>query len=357
MQATVKDVAARAKVSVGTVSRVLRGEPNVTAETMARVQQAVEALNYSRLRQPRTSNQTQPLRNKNIGLFLLGMDRSLANLPSVASGIHGTESALSEAGGNVMLIDLPHVDRVPELLSRKTLHGVIIKSALQGQLIESAESQLIEGLRALPTVWVLGRPQQADWGDDVGTNDTEVGRLAAEYLLSQGHRRIAVLLPKPDHVTLGQRSAAFHWQAEQRGAEVITLSGQASDWQLPLRTVDDTDQVERLFDRFWKLKNRPSAIFVPADSIAAGVYRACTKRKLIIGEDVSLISANNEQPLLAGLYPELTTIDVAAEQIGRQAVDQLIWRFSHRDDPIVSRTLQPSLVPGHSVARLNHASR
>jgi len=352
MQATVKDVAAQAEVSVGTVSRVLRGEPNVAAETIQKVQQAVQTLNYTRLRKPRASHQRQPLRKKNIGLFLLGMDHSLANLPSVASGIHGTESALAEAGGNVMLVDLPHVDRLPEILSRKSLHGLIIKSALQGQLIENADPDLIAAMRALPTVWVLGRPQLADWGDDAGSNDTEVGRLAAEHLISRGHRRIAILAPKPDHVTLGQRSSAFQWHAQQKGAEVVPLFGKASDWQLPLQTVDETDQVEQLFHRFWNLVDRPTAIFVPADSIAAGVYRACAKRKLTVGEDVSLISVNNEQPLLAGLYPELTTIDVNAEQVGRQAVDLLIWRLNHLESPIVSRTLQPTLVEGDSVASL-----
>jgi LacI family transcriptional regulator len=353
MQATIKDVAHRAEVSVGTVSRVLRGEPNVPDSTISKVQKAITALNYSRLRKPRAVHAEKPLLKKNIGLLLLGMDRSLANLPSVASGIHGAEAALNDAGGNVILSDLPLADRLPEMLARKSMHGVIIKGALQGQLIQNANAELIDALRALPTAWLLGRPQQADWGDEVGSNDIEVGRLAAEYLVSRGHRRIAVLAPKPDHVTLGQRTAAFQWNAKQNGADVVTLLGKSSDWKLPLQTVDETDLVEKLFDRFMQLKKRPTAIFVPADSIAAGVYRACAKRKLVVGEDVSLISANNEQLLLAGLYPELTTIDVRAEQIGQQAVEQLIWRLAHRDDPLVSRTIHPTIVEGCSVACLN----
>jgi len=353
MPATVKDVAAHAEVSVGTVSRVLRGEPNVADMTVERVQRAVQELNYSRLRKPRTTSLDQPLRRKNIGLLLMGMDRSLANLPSVASGIHGTEAALNEAGGNVMLIDIPHVDRLPRSFSPKSLHGVIIKGALQGRLIENAHTDLIAALRTIPTVWLLGRPQQADWGDDVNSHSTEVGRLAAEHLASCGHRRVAILAPKPDHVTLGERSAAFQWHAAQASIDVVTLFGEASDWQLPLKTVANSDLVDRLVAKLLKLRHRPSAIFVPADSIAAAVYRACAKRNLVIGNDISLISVNNEQPLLAGLYPELTTIDIDAAQIGRQAVDQLIHRLSHADEAITSRSIRPSLIEGNSVARLN----
>ena len=108
------------------------------------------------------------------------MDRSLATLPSVAAGIHGTESALADAGANVLLADLPLVDRLPEVLSQRRVHGVLVKAALQGRLIANADSELVSRLRELPTVWFLGRPQRAEWGDVVESNDMEVGRLAAD---------------------------------------------------------------------------------------------------------------------------------------------------------------------------------
>jgi DNA-binding LacI/PurR family transcriptional regulator len=93
-------------------------------------------------------------------------------------------------------------------------------------------------------------------------------------------------------------------------------------------------------------------VFVPADCIAAMVYRACVRRGLQIGQDLSLISCNNELPLLTGLYPEITTIDICAEQIGRQAVQQLIWRLAHRDSPNVAVSVEPRLVEGMSVAKI-----
>lgn len=352
-QATVKDVAKAADVSFGTVSRVLNGEPNVSAETMERVLEAIDKLNYSRIRRPKSAPVEKLLIRKNIAMLLLGMDRSLETLPSVSQGIHGAESALADAGASVLLADLPLVDRLPEVLLRRQVHGVLAKGALQAQLIKKADPKLISRLREIPMVWFLGRPQEADWGDVVESNDSAIGHLAAEYLLARGHKQIAILDPKPDHVTIGQRSASFLWHAIQNGATVENVFGEATDWRLPLRTVDDVELVDKLVGRLLNLQNKPTAVFAPADCIAAMVYRACARRGLQIGKDLSLISCNNELPLLTGLYPQVTTIDICAEQIGRQAVQQLIWRMSHRDSPNISVSIEPRLVEGMSVADLN----
>lgn len=352
MSATVKDVARVAEVSVGTVSRVLSGEPNVLACTADRVLRAVEKLNYTRQRRRKSPPESKPLLRKSIAVVLLGLDRSLATLPSVASGIHGAESALSEAGANVFLADVPLVDRLPEPLARRRVHGVVVKAALQTELVEHAAPELIARLRELPTAWLLGRPRGANWGDVVESNDAEVGRLAAEHLLALGHRRVAIVDPKPDHVTLGQRCASFVWHAERGGASVVQVLGKADEWSLPLRTVDDVDLVDRLLGRVLRHRSKPTAVFVPADCIAAMVYRACSKRGLRVGEDLSVVSCNNERPLLTGLYPEVTTIDICAERIGRQAVEQLVWRLGHRDSPSVGVSVEPRLVGGMSVANL-----
>ena len=87
------------------------------------------------------------------------------------------------------------------------------------------------------------------------------------------------------------------------------------------------------------------------------VYRACARRGIQVGKDISVVSCNNELPLLAGLYPEVTTIDVCAEQIGRQAVEQLICRLDHRESQPVSVSVQPQLVEGMSVARLSEGKQ
>jgi DNA-binding LacI/PurR family transcriptional regulator len=82
------------------------------------------------------------------------------------------------------------------------------------------------------------------------------------------------------------------------------------------------------------------------------VYRALAERGLQVGRDLSLVSCNNEPPILAGLFPTPTTIDIHAGQIGARAVDQLAWRLTHGRQAGLDIGIEPTLVAGQSVATI-----
>jgi DNA-binding LacI/PurR family transcriptional regulator len=351
MSITIREVAKAANVSVGTVSRVLNGHPTVSPANAERVQRVIEELQYKPLRLRSPESVANPLKDKTVALFLLGMNRSLAGLPCVADAIHGAEAALSEAGANVMLTDLPLADRVPAAIEHQRIDGVIVKGALLGDLFGTGNPDLFDHLRGLPTVWFLGRPDGGDWGDVVQSNDRLVGQIAAGHLITQGHTRLAVLNPKPDHVTFRQREASFIWHATRAAATVTPFRGRpTSDWELPLRPVDQIELVAGLVDELLATKPRPTAVFVPGDSVTAMVYRALAERGLRVGRDLSLVSCNYEPSLLTGLYPTPTTIDIHAEQIGRLAVDQLAWQLARGGAAGLDVGVEPTLIDGQSVA-------
>jgi len=353
MPITVKDVAVTAEVSLGTVSRVLNGDPSVSTDVRQRVRRAVETLGYTRLRSRGRTNSYSPLKGRNIALVMLGMDRSLVELPSVAAAIHGAEAALKELGANLLLVDIPRADHVPTVLGRNRIDGLLLKGALQGGLLEKGDSVLLGRLSQIPSIWFLGKPPGA-WGDVVQSDDRMVGQLAVEHLWEHGHRRLAVLNPNPDHATFSQRQAAFEWHARRRGAELVTLVSTSGGMNLPAPPVDAVENVDELVEQLFALPKPPTAVFVPGDVVAAMVYRAMSKRDLQIGRDLSLVSCNYESTLLAGLYPSLTTIDIRAVGIGRRAVDQLTWRLAHREAPLDDIGVEPALRPGQSVATLEH---
>jgi LacI family transcriptional regulator len=350
MPITVKDVAATASVSLGTVSRVLNGDPSVSTDVRQRVREAVDVLGYTRLRSRKRVNVYSPLKGRNIALVMLGMDRSLVDLPSVAAAIHGAEAALKELGANLLLVDIPRADHLPAALGRNRIDGLLLKGALQGGLLQSGNSALLQRLGQIPTVWFLGKPAGA-WGDVVQSNDNSVGRIAAEYLWQQGHRRMAFLSPKPAQTTFSQRQAAFEWHANQLGAKLTRVLGADGDWKLPQKPVDAVDCVDALVEQLLELPERPTGVFVPGDAVAAMVYRAMAKRNMQVGRDLSVISCNLESTLLAGLYPSLTTIDIHATHIGRRAVEQLTWRLAHRECPMDDIGVEPTLRLGDSVAK------
>ncbi len=111
-------------------------------------------------------------------------------------------------------------------------------------------------------------------------------------------------------------------------------------------------EVLPLVDHLLALRPRPTALFVPADSIAVQVYRALALRAVPVGPAMSVLSVNHEHPLLDGLVPRLTTIDIHAEEIGRRAVELLFWRLEHPEAAESNLHLTPTLVAGDSVAPL-----
>lgn len=353
MPCTLQQVAALAEVSVSTASRALNSHPAITPATVLRVRRAAEQLRYSPQRSHRRADPGRSIARASIALLCLGMDRSLIELPVVASAISGAEAALSKAGATVQLAQVPDLQRAPLSLFRKRLDGVILTGAMQGTLISQAEGDLLQRLRTLPTVWLLGRPLGCT-GDCVGSNDYATGRKAAEYLVAHGHRQLAFVNPKPDHLLFMRREDGFVAAARRLGAQVRTYSKTPDgQWKLPLHAPESVEVVQGLVDDLIADSPRPTAVFAAADSVAALTYRALAVRGMRVGEDISVISGNNDAALIQSLYPRLTTFDVRAQDLGRLAVRQLAMRTSSEDEfPDTDLTLEPTLVEGESVATL-----
>ena len=363
MKPTVLDVAAAARVSVGTVSRVFNTPDSVGTDIRKRVLDAVSGLGYKPLRNRRKRDivgdgRRGYVRRGNFGVLLMGMDDSLAYLPVITEALHGVELAMAAEGMNLMLANVPRADRVPVFLAKHQVDGLILKSPLLGDLRQCASAALVEAINRVPHVWLIGKPDSA--GGDVCSTDFDVGaRIGVEYLHARGHRTIAYLHPRQGQTrSEGLKRALFaHAQGmnlslrflEKTQADVVT-------W--PLSAVSEPAEVLPLVERWKALPSaeRATAIIVGADSIAVQLYGALRQLGMQAGREVSVLSFNHEKPLVMGLNPPLTTIDIRAEAIGRRAVHQLFSRIRNQVDSIPTRILvEPRLVEGGSVAVISPA--
>lgn len=352
MSQTLQSIASAAKVSISTVSRALNGHPAISSETVARVQHEAKRLHYQRRRSHIVVQSQPPLAMRTIAVMVLGMERSLMTLPVNADVISGAERALAVAGAQVQLAFVPDVDHPPGGHLRHKPDGLILAGALQGEMLANSASKLMHHLQQLPTVWVLGRPRGC-WGDAVVSDDHGTGARAAEYLFRLGHRRLAFLNPKPDHLLFQRREDGFVAMAHRLGAEVQSFcKAPKAGWNLPLPAPQTVEAVQELVDAVLACKPRPTTIFAAADSVAALVYRALAVRGQRVGRNISVISANNDVPIIAGLHPRLTTFDVKAHDLGRLAAQQLALRMScPADIPACEILLASELVEGESVVR------
>ncbi len=356
---TVLDVAAAAKVAVGTVSRVLNTPDAVGADIRQRVLDAVARTKYKPLRRRQKTIQGDGVASRrqrgNLGVLLIGMDDSLTHLPVISEALHGVELAMAAGGMNLMLANVPKADRVPVFLARNQVDGLILKSPLLGDLRSCASPALVEAINRTPHVWLIGKPESGE-GDMCGTDSDSGARIAVEYLHARGHRRIGYLHPRPGQTRSEGLKRIISLHLQRLGMQATFLENAPPEnvrWPLPAIT-SPTD-ITPLLTKWEAMPaaERPTALIVSADSIAVQLYQALRHKGLRVGRDISLLSFNHERPLVMGLDPALTTIDIRAEAIGRRAVEQLLWRLRNRSESTSAKILvEPRLVEGASVATI-----
>jgi len=356
---TVVDVARAAGVALGTVSRVLNTPEAVRPDIRQRVLDVIATMNYRRLRQRRSvprADTSRRRRRGNLGVLLIGMEESLAQLPVITEALHGVELAMAAEEINLMFANVPLADRAPAFLTKGQVDGVIVKSPLLGDFKACVSAELVAAIARVPHVWLTGRPDSAT--GDVCAADTDAGaRLAAEYLHAKGHRRIGYLHPRPGPTRSESLKLCFTMHAQRLGIHVQPFENAPTGpvrWPLP--ALSRPSDLMPLLDRWLALpdRGRPTAMLVPADSIAVQLYLAMSQRGLQVGRDLSVLSFNHEKTLVAGLNPPLTTIDIRAETIGRRAVERLLWRIDHPEDTVPTKVVvEPVLVEGRSVADLS----
>jgi len=214
----------------------------------------------------------------------------------------------------------------------------------------------IDKLRAafenMPTVFLFACSEEMEnetWFDQVLPDSKAIGNMAAEYLHDKGRKNVAFLNPDPDCPACTTRGRRFLEAAPAFGLEVTMLQSEPVEGETfaTLKTEVQRARVEELVIRMLELDPRPTGVFIPSDYVTCLTQVQLLRKGVVPGKDVTLISCNNEEVILSGLYPRPATIDIRPELVGDHAVDQLLWRIANRTKPGGARvTVPPKLVEG-----------
>lgn len=358
---TLNDVAREAGVALGTASRVLNNRPNVNEEARNRVLNAAKKLNYVSLRKRKGQQNGSKGKGEvvdkvgNIGVVIFGMERSFVQLPITAEALQGVERQISRCNRNMLLANMPKLEEVPGFISDPNVEGLILRCAPAGNLPSEEESEFIRLLSRFPTVWLFTKPESMP-GDACGYDTARAVSLVIEHFREMGHERIGFLNPRPGNLLLEQLKKHFFFAAEKVGLDTRLLENEVTapvKWPLP--AIHDVRYVRPLLEKWQRMprKNRPTGLFIGADSAAVQLYLAAEAMKLRVGKDLSIISCNHEKSLTNLLSPRLTTVDIFSEMVGQVAVDQLMWRLRNPEITQGMRVLvEPKMVHGDSVRKL-----
>jgi len=340
---TLQDVAARAGVSIVTVSRVINNSPLVRSRLSDKVQAAIKELSYvapameKRMKKRRATTTWRA--NQTIGLILAGVfdfKWICDHAPVYSYVIQGIQDALRELNFGLAIHQVPKIEELAALPRHLRVDGLIFLS-------KSFTSQWPGELKQYPIVTVMGALLDKPC-DHISYDNTAVGRVAADYFLSRGINDVAVIYSNSGiRDILRERAESFTQQIQYAGGSVLPLQrGEI------LRYGQDTHEMDEavlrdFIDHFVAQSPMPKGLFLTLDMMAPLVYRLLHEKGVRPGHDVQVISCNNERPFLAGLDPKPVTIDIEAEKIGYRAVQQLIWRMQNRNDPYIKILIEPSL--------------
>ena len=311
---TIRDVAKRAGVAPITVSRVINNSGYVSAGTRARVEEAIEALQYV----PNTLAQSFRFKRTNTLALVLS---DITN-PFWTTVTRGAEDAASEYDFNLILgnsdEDPQKLKRYIDLLLQRQVDGIMLVpvSTRPEELgvIERQNVPLVVLDRVIPGARV-----------DTVRGDSEGGAFnATRYLIELGHRQIACL-SGPEAISTGrQRVQGYVRALEEAGLPVepaLILYGE-------FNFKSGYERTRYLL----ATQERPTAWFAANNFIAVGVLRALYEQGVRVPEDAAVIGFDDLPPSML-INPFLTVVTQPAYELGYRAVEALLEHIQNPDTP------------------------
>ena len=304
MRVRLKDIASDLNLSKMTISKVLRGQTDISDATKARVLKRVKELKYI----PNISaSSLRTGQTRTMGLILPLLGES--HLAQVAAGIN---HALNDAGYSLVVCssqnDVEIEQRQIEALFSLQMDALLIVSTQE----TTTFFEQLERTKRLPLIFVDYKPSGAV-KNYVGVLEEEVGRIACAHLISCGCKRVAYI--RGPRTVIGDLRSSGYRQA-------------LIDHRLPLLPdflIDNTGSGETDYKRGYntmlqllRKRLRPEGVMTYNDLIAVGAMDAARHHGVRIPEDICFIGCGNDVEHCEMEIP-LSSVNVGGREIGQKA--------------------------------------
>ena len=324
-RATMKQVAALAGVSLSTVSRVVNGDPNVRADLVVRVQDAVSTLGY------RHNLNASALRRADGLSASIGVIVEDVSNPFFSAVQRGIEEVARERG---VLTLAGSSDEQPE--RERLLAEAFAARGVDGLIIAPAATDhgfLLRDREAGMALVFVDRPGRFIDADAVLTDNTGGAEQAVEHLIAAGHRRIAFLGDRPEIHTAAERLRGYERAHERHGIAI--------DAALVRHTLTLGDSAYAATRALLLSDGPPTAIFTSQNLITIDAVRVL--HELGLQHRVALVGFDDVE-LADVVEPGLTVIAQDPAGLGRQAAALLFARLDGDDGPSRRIVISPRLV-------------
>ncbi|MGB9896910.1 LacI family DNA-binding transcriptional regulator [Thermanaerothrix sp.] len=334
---TAQDVARLAGVSRTTVSFVLNNvtDMRISEETRQKVLAAARLLNYH---PDAVARRMVTGRTRVVGFVLRqSPEQAFADLflPQVLNGL---SQAAARQGYQVLFEPIPP-DQPNTMYSRLVNERHVDGIILSGPRFD--DEDLLRLHREGAPLVLIGRLPDVEI-PYVDVDNIGGARMATEYLIQKGHRRIGLITNAPLSYTASAERLSGYRQA-------LEAAGLAFDETLVRYGNFTPHSGYQAMAALLQVRPLPTAVFVASDTVALGALQAIRHAGLRIPSDISLIGFD-DIPLAGFLDPPLTTIHLPAFNLGWEAAEMLLQRLSAEEATPPYRLLATHLVERESCA-------
>lgn len=326
----IADVAAHARVSTATVSRVLSGGGGVSERLVARVQASAAELGYRSNHAARTLRRR---RSDTIALIFPDVEQ-----PFFSSIARAVEERGAELGHPVVICntdeDLEREAFYLELMLAERVAGMIVAPSSE------ADSDLSVVREAGTAVVAVDRLLERESLTTVLIDHRLGAHALVSELLRDGHRRVAAIFgtttATPSRLRLRGCQEAVD---ARRGSSLVVAEGKPRETIGVRQTIELASALTReLLDS----GDAPTGFFCGNAIIAQGVWKAVRSAGLRIPDEVGVVSFD-DHPMFELLEPAVTVAAQPADRIGTMAVDLLHAHISDPDRPTETHVLEPDI--------------
>jgi LacI family transcriptional regulator len=323
VKVTIKEVASAAGVSPATVSRVFNETARVDDETRARVLAAAAALRYVPNAAARSLITS---RTATLGLLLPDLHGAFH-----AEVMRGLGQAARRRGFD-LLVSTAYGDRGAVLSALRAMRGRVDGVMLVPPAQDA--NQLLQELPAEQPVVLLGTAVEAE-AAVVAIDDAGGAAAMVRHLVRHGHRRIALIAGDPAEGASAARAAGYRQAAGESGL----------DREPALEVVCDAseDGGYGAMRALLAIARPPTAIFAVADSLAVGALGAWRDARVSVPEDIA-VAGFGDLPVARYVTPALSSVRVPAFELGRLAIDRMLFAIARGGGRSASRDLLECVV-------------
>lgn len=306
-EATIRDVARHAEVSVATVSRALNGFDNVSDTTRERIAEAVRDLGYV----PHAGARSLSLARTNaIGVVLPDLHGEF-----FSEIVRGMDREASRRGYLLLLSNL-HASSDQAALALRAMHGRV-----DGMIVMAphlAADQLAAALpSALPTILINTR-EGSGTRAAIHLDNAAGARAVVGHLVARGRKQLVHIAGPAGNVDADERAEAFRAACAELRVECETVAGDFSEKS----GEDAIGELLRRGDRF-------DAVFAGNDNMAIGALQALSSAGVAVPEEVA-VAGFDDIPLARHLG--LTTVRVRIAELGERALARLLASMGKEDE-------------------------